>query len=433
MQSKKYKYGKYLFETCCITSLLLSGCSEKEPLRGTRENILSSDIVNEREDIIDKNPIFIDKEIANTAFPQPYMNPAHCYAPLKFSTSATKIWSAKLDFEATKSIKMIAAPIIADGKVFCIDAGGIVYAFNAKTGEEVWRKSITIAGKDGQTGAAIAYNSGHLVVASCFSECFSLNPRTGDINWRIKLPASCKGDSVTISDERVFLLCSNSTLQVIDIDNGKLLWTHSGIISDSVFLGGASVAVSDGVAYFAYPSGEIFALLVETGAPVWESAFPKFSISNAAQAFAHPKASPVIKDGIVYFVAANEQTAAFNAKTGERLWIKDYGGVQTPIVSGNSIFIFNSQSELVCLNCLTGGLRWKTVLDNQNKYDWYGMVLLKNHILTISPEGNLAFVAVKNGKVEKIETTGETVSVNPVIAESTLYILNNDGEISAYK
>lgn len=430
MQSKKY--SEYLLRVC-IVSLLLGGCSEKEPLRGTRENILLSEAVGEPENAIDKSQVIVDEEIANVIFPQPYMNATHCYNPLKLSTSATKLWSAKLDFEATKSIKMVAAPVIADGKVFCIDAGGIVYAFNSKTGDEIWRKSVTIAGKDGQTGAAIAYDNGCLIVSSCFSECFSLNAKTGDINWRIKLPASCKGDSITISDGRVFLMCSNSTLQVIDIENGKLLWTHSGITSDSVFLGGAGVAVSDGVAYFAYPSGEIFALLVETGTPIWESAFPKFSISNAAQAFTHPKASPVVKDGVVYFVAANEQTAAYNAKTGERLWIKDYGGVQTPIVSGNSIFVFNSRSELVCLNRLTGNLRWKSVLDSKNKHDWYGMVLLKNHILTISPEGNVAFVSVKSGKIEKLEVTGEGVTVNPIIADSALYILSSDGEISAYK
>ena len=430
MQSRKY--SEYLLRAC-IASLLLGGCSEKEPLRGARENILLSESVGEQENAIDKSQVIIDEEIANATFPQPYMNAAHCYNPLKLSTSATKLWSAKLDFEATKSIKMVAAPVIADGKVFCIDAGGIVYAFNSKTGDEIWRKSVTIAGKDGQTGAAIAYDNGRLIVSSCFSECFSMNAKTGDINWRIKLPASCKGDSITISDSRVFLMCSNSTLQVIDIENGKLLWTHSGITSDSVFLGGAGVAVADGVAYFAYPSGEIFALLVETGTSIWESAFPKFSISNAAQAFAHPKASPVVKDGVVYFIAANEQTAAYNAKTGERLWIKDYGGVQTPIVSGNSIFVFNSRSELVCLNRLTGNLRWKSVLDSKNKHDWYGMILLKNHILAVSPEGNLAFVSVKNGKIERLEATGEEIAVNPIIADSTLYILSSDGEISAYK
>lgn len=422
--------------------LSLGGCADdKKPLKGIRENILASDDLNESE-TMDKSAVTLDSEILNSSFPQPYLNSAHSYPPLKFSTHFLKkegglhqMWSVKLDYESTKAFKMIAAPIVAEGKVFCIDAGGIVYAFNAKTGAEMWRKSVTIVGKEGQIGAALAYDSGRLIVSSSFSECFCLNAKNGRINWRIKLPANSKGDAITISEGRVFLVCSNSSLQVVDIDDGKTLWTHSGIASDSLFLGSAAAAVSDGVAYVAYPSGEIFAFMVEVGTPVWESSFPKFSLSNAAQAFTHPKASPVVKDGIAYFTAANEQIAAFDAKSGRRLWIKDYGGIQTPIVSGNSIFVFNSQSELVCLNRFTGNLRWRTLLDrNNDRYDWYGVTLVKDHVLCISPKGKLSFVSAKTGKIVRtFEGIGSEVEVNPIIAGSTLYILNGNGELEAYK
>lgn len=421
----------------CLVPLVLIGCSEKESLKGVRESVLSSDVVGEHIENIDKSPVLVDAEVYNRVYMQPFMNSAHCYAPLKFAiiTDPQEIWTAGLDFEATKSIKITASPIVADGKVFCIDAGGVVYAFDAETGEQLWRKSSTIAGKDGQTGTAIAYDKGHLIVATCFSEAMSLNPKTGALQWRIKLPASSKGDAITISEGRVFFMCANSSLQVVDIDNGKLLWSHSGIASESAYLGSSAVAVDGGMVYVAYPSGEIFALLVETGATIWESAFPKFSVSNAASAFTHPKASPVVKDGIVYFVAANEQTAAFDAKTGTRLWIKDYGGLQTPIVSGNSIFVINARSEMVCLNRFTGDLRWRSVLDDQHKNDWYGTVLLKDRILALSPAGEMLFISLKDGKITRtgINVGSRGISVNPIIADTTLYILSNDGDLSAYK
>lgn len=424
--------------------LMLVGCSDdKKPLKGARETILSSDYLDESGKVeIDKTPVVLDAEISNTSFPQPYLNSAHCYPPLKFSNhflnkdaGLHQIWSVKLDYEGTKAFKMISTPIVAEGKIFCIDAGGVVYAFNAKTGAEIWRKSVTIVGKEGQIGAALAYDSGRLIVSSSFSECFCLNAKNGRINWRIKLPANSKGDAITISEGRVFLVCSNSSLQVVDIDDGKTLWTHSGITSDSLFLGNAAAAVSEGIVYVAYPSGEIFALMIETGTPVWESSFPKFSLSNAAQAFTHPKASPVVKDGIVYFVAANEQTAAYEAKRGKLLWIKDYGGIQTPIVSGNSIFVFNSRSELLCLNRFTGALRWKTMLDrNNDRFDWYGMALIKDFVVCISPKGRLSFVSAKTGKIMKaVEGIGSDVEVNPIISDSVMYILDGSGELGAYK
>lgn len=444
---KKIKVGRCwgVFSVLPVLSalLLLGGCGDdKKPLKGARESILSSDDLDESGKVlVDKTPVVLDAEVANANFPQPFQNSAHYYAPLKFSLRSLKtgaglhqLWSTRLDYEGTQAFKMIAAPVVADGKVFCIDAGGIVYAFNAKTGAEIWRRSITIIGKEGQIGAALAYDSGRLVVSSSFSECFCLNAKNGRINWRIRLPANCKGDAITISEGRVFLVCSNSTLQVVDIDDGRTLWTHSGMTSDSLFLGSSAAAVSDGIVYVTYPSGEIFALMVELGAPVWEASFPKFSLSNAAQAFTHPKASPVVKNGVVYFMAANEQTAAFDAKSGKRLWIKDYGGVQTPVVSGNSIFVFNSQSELVCLNRFTGALRWRTVLDKNDRLDWYGMTLVKDHLLCVSPKGRVSFVSAKTGKVVKaLEGVGSDVGVNPVIAEGILYMLSGNGELAAYK
>lgn len=444
IERRNFKSEK-LFETFSILSalLFLGGCGdEKKPLKGVRESILSSDDLDESGKIVlDRTPVELDIEVCNKDFPQPFLNSAHCYSPLGFSLRSLKkgaglhqVLSAKLDYEGTEAFKMIAAPVVADDKVFCVDAGGVVYAFNSKTGSEIWRRSITIAKKEGQIGAALAYDSGRLIVSSSFSECFCLNAKNGRINWRIKLPAPCKGDGVTISEGRVFLVCSNSTLQVVDIDDGRTLWTHSGITSDALFLGSAAAAVSGGLAYVAYPSGEIFALMVETGTPVWESSFPKFSLSNAAQDFTHPRASPVVKDGVVYFVAANEQTAAFDVNSGKRVWIKDYGGVQTPIVSGNSIFVFNSQSELVCLNRFTGALRWRTVLDKDDRFDWYGMALIKDHLLCISPKGRLSFVSAKTGKIVKVlDGVGSSISVNPVVASSVLFILSGTGELRAYK
>ncbi|MBR1734972.1 MAG: PQQ-binding-like beta-propeller repeat protein [Alphaproteobacteria bacterium] len=417
-----------------VISLLLQGCSDKEPLKGIRENVLSLDNVGEFNEHIDEQPVILDAAILNHSYPQAYMNAYHCYYPLNFSMNSMRnLWTVGLDFEATKSIKITASPIVSDGKIFCADAGGIVYAFDAKTGSQLWRTSVTIEGKDGQSGMAMAYAGGHLIVTSCFYEAVYLNPKNGTVQWRIKLPASSKGDAITISDDRVFFMCSNSSLKVVDINSGKLLWSHSGIISESAYLGSAAVAVDGDIVYLAYPSGEIFALLVETGSVIWESVFPKFSVSNASRAFVHPKASPVVKDGIVYFVASNEQTIAFDAKTGNRLWIKDYGGVRTPIVSGNSIFVLNSGAELVCLNRFNGNIRWKSILSSDKRNNDYGLILIKDHILAVSSEGEILFVSVKNGKVIKRENTTESVSVNPIIADSTLYILSNDGNLSAYK
>ena len=109
--------------------------------------------------------------------------------------------------------------------------------------------------------------------------------------------------------------------------------------------------------------------------------------------------------------------------------------MQAPIVSGNSVFVQSFNAELVCLNKDTGALRWKTVLSNEKKpmEDWYGQLLVKDHILSISAEGEMTLVSVTDGKIKKRIKLSDKISVNPVIADKTMYLLTNDSNICAYQ
>ncbi|MDR0753593.1 MAG: PQQ-binding-like beta-propeller repeat protein [Holosporaceae bacterium] len=432
--------GKSIDALLVVLGLLLAGCSSKEALKGTREELIVSESDMEMKMENDSSPVVVESLMeVNSQFTQAHFNSSHCYAPLHLSsTLATELWKSPLDFESTPSLKIAASPIVAEGKVFCIDAAGIVYAFDQSTGKKLWRKSVTIAGKDGQIGGAIAYDDGRLIVTSSFAEGFCLDAQNGTILWRIKLPAPCKGDGITIHNNKAFVMCSNSSMHCVDMASGKILWSHSGMMADTTFLGSSCAAVDDGVVYFAYPCGEVYALLEETGSVIWDAMLSKFSLTNASNAFSHPRASPVVTGGVAYFVSANEQTTAFDVKNGKQLWRNDYGGIQTPIVSGNSIFVFNSKSEVVCLNKNTGKKRWLTNLTTEENElsDWYGMILIKDHLLMTSPNGRVIFLSVYDGKIKKTADIGNeenAISVNPVIANGVMYVLMNCGKIAAYR
>jgi hypothetical protein len=54
----------------------------------------------------------------------------------------------------------------------------------------------------------------------------------------------------------------------------------------------------------------------------------------------------------------------------------------------------------------------------------------------LSPDGNISFVSVYDGKVKKVFNIGcgnNGVSLNPIICGSAMYILANSGELSKYK
>ena len=371
-------------------ALLITGCSKEEKLRGKRETLFYDSVDEKITAQKDFSPIVIEQAKNYSEFPQPFLNESHSYAPHNFSLNPQQIWSASLDFEANKVLQNTASPVVAEGKVFAADAAGIIYAIDKKTGK---------------------------------------------ILWRIKLPSVCKGDGITIANGKAFLLCSNSSINAIDLSNGKTLWTHSGMVSDSVFLGSSGACFSNGILYVTYPSGEIFALHAENGSEIWDNAVSKFSLMKAAHARTHIRACPVVKDGKLYIVSPSGQISAFDAGTGAEIWSRNFGGLQTPIISGNSVFLHSTNSELVCLNKDTGTLKWKTVLakNSEDENDWYAQLLIKDHILSISPDGKAFFISVHNGKIKKVMNIGVKITVNPVISDKTMYILTTDSNISAYR
>jgi outer membrane protein assembly factor BamB len=422
-----------------ILSLLVVGCSEeKVKLSGRREPLLVSEMHAIETENLDSTPVIVGQQLLmNSSYPQPHFNVTHCHDPLKFSLTPSIMWSSNLDYESHMFFKAIAAPVVAEGRVFCMDAGGLVYALDGTTGKRLWSMSTTIKGKDGQIGGAIAHDQGKLIVTSSFAECFCLDAKSGKILWRLKLPAPSKGDGISIYQGKAFILCQNGSLQVVNISSGEILWAHSGVFVESTLIGSASVAIADDTVFVAYPFGEIFALRSDTGYVKWDANFQKYFTMSAAKAFSHPRACPVVYDGIVYFIAANGQTVAYETKTGYPIWNNNYGGIQTPILSGNSMFLLNANGELLCLNNKTGKLRWsrKLSLDNSGKIsEWYGQILVKDHILVISQEGDLFFVSIHDGKVKKIKRIVEgKVVANPVIANAILYLLLENGGVAAYR
>lgn len=399
-----------------VLGVVLVGCSGKQLLEGVRKDIILSEV---QKNELDRNPVEMDK------------------TSVKFRENLQLLWRSGMEYGNSKSLRMIAPVVVGNGKVFSLDAGGMVYAFDVKNGNQIWRKTTTLKGKDGQIGGAISYGEGKVIVSTSFAEAFAFDENNGEILWRIKLPACCKGDGITVSDGKVYMLCDNSSLQVIDINNGKLLWSHSGMIMDTTYLGSAGVVVQDDVVYLAYPSGEVFALL-GNGLVLWSAMLSKFSFINAGESFSHPRACPIIKDGLIYFSAANQQVTAFDISSGSIAWQKDFGGLEAPLISGNSLFSLTSPSELVCVNKDSGKVRWSCKLNSEDDKvnEWFGPIQSDEDLLVLASNGLLVKLSAKDGSIksrQQLDGFDQGVSSRPIVANNVLYLIANDGSVSAYK
>lgn len=141
--------------------------------------------------------------------------------------------------------------------------------------------------------------------------------------------------------------------------------------------GYASPLVSNGRVYQHARVGEdevLWCLDLETGAVVWRQAYPTpFKIGGGGERHGKgPKSSPTLSDGRIFTLSITGMLSAFDAKSGELLWRKDYGsrfekthpywGASTsPLVDGDRVIVhFGTDGEgaLVALDAETGDEVW---------------------------------------------------------------------------
>src|SRR5262249_33747330 len=157
---------------------------------------------------------------------------------------------------------------------------------------------------------------------------------------------------------RVFASTDDNELFVLAADDGRQLWTYSGISQDASLLGGSTPAIAGDFAVAAFSSGEISAFRVETGRTVWGDSLAGVARGDAVATLADIRGLPIIDRDHVVAVSNSGTLTAIDLERGGRLWNVNIGSTQTPWAAGDFIFVLSTSGEIVCLTRDEGRVRW---------------------------------------------------------------------------
>lgn len=422
-----------------LSLVTLCSCSKKEPpLVGKREDVIVSSLALE----ISKNAgdVRVMKSNGN-----PYIG------TFAFSKAPKKLWEYKFYDLALNGNIMACTPVVESGCVYAMDAGGIVHCVDQKTGKLKWNVFTTTVGETGQSGSAMGYIKKHnlLLVSTSFGECFVINASNGNVVKRIKLPAPCKGDGILVDGDIAYFNCSSNTVCAIDIITGKKKWEYAGIDREDGYIGMSKPVIFKDTLIITTASGELLALKKSDGHEIWRIIISNFSVKDSISAIAHIRATPVVEDGIVYVTSNTGILSAVNASTGDVIWSKDIGGLTPVNITGDHIFVVNNRAELACLHKRTGAVRSIHKLNITEKKaslldkilfrtpttdkEWFAQFLTNHGVLHISHDGEFIISDYKTGaQFKPIQKSMRPISFRPVLKDGVMYILSDDGYITAY-
>lgn len=385
--------------------------------------------------------ISLDSAWDNTFWPQAGGYPNHAMKHVALTNAAPKnIWSRSIGKGATNTTPMTAAPIVADNKVFTLDTNCLVTATDATTGKMLWKQNVLKPNEDESViGGGLAFSGNRVFVTNGFNEILALNPDNGKILWRTATKAPIRGAPSAVPG-RVFAITMNNKTIAMDAATGNILWQHNGLDGESGILGASTPAIDKNAVITAYSSGEVYALRIENGQELWAENLSPVARAAGRMKMTDIRALPVIDSGVVYATSHANRIAAIDMRTGLAQWNAAIGSTATPWVSGNRLYILSLQGTLISMDRANGAVLWQVVLDRyedpkdrEGLISWQGPVLAGNRLMVMGSNGQVQSYNPVDGTKVGDWSVGRKISLPPAIAKGVLYIVDDNGNLSAWK
>ena len=427
---------------------LLGGCGilegdgkPKTPTIGKRIPVLSAETSIATDPALADVAVTLPPAVANADWAQPGGNAAKSMSQVALGTSLSRAFAVSIGEGSGNKARLGAAPVVAEGKIFTVDSGATVSAFDAGTGATLWQTRITGEGgnENALFGVGVSFDNGRVYATNGLGYAAALDAGTGAEIWKVRPGGPLRG-APTIANDNVYVVSQDNQLFALNPADGTTRWNEAGTVELAGVFGNATPAAAQGTVVAGYSSGELTAYRYENGRTVWQDALARTSISTTVAALSDIDADPVIADGRVYAVGQGGRMVALELNTGQRIWEINIAGISTPWVAGEWVFVVTDQGQLLALARSSGRIKWMTQLprwrdeeDKKGRIGWTGPVLAGDRLILVNSLGQIVNVSPYDGSIQSTVETGMPATLPPVVAGSTLYILHDSGQLTAWR
>lgn len=442
------KNMKFAVSAGLLAALALSGCGvlrgnnpAATPTVGNRVPILGSQSAIAVDPSVAGLEVLLPPELTNADWNQPGGNAAKSLGHLALTRSLAQAWQASIVGGSNRA-RLASAPVVSGGTLFAIDTEATVHAFDAATGTVRWTAIIGDTARDGQRarfGGGVSAENGTVYAVSGLGDVAALDAATGAVRWTARPSGPLRG-APTLAFGNVFVMGQDNQIFALRAADGNIEWQESGSVAPGTMFGVAAPAAGQGTIVAGYSSGELNAYRYENGRPLWNDALARTSVAATVSTLADIDASPVIDRGRVFAIGQGGRMAVYELVSGQRVWEMNITGVSTPWVAGEWVFVVTDDARVLCITRATGKIRWIGQLprwrdeeDREGAIHWTGPILAGGRLLLVSTDGRLAQVGTVDGVVQSLTPLSGPTRLAPLVANGTLYVMDDNGRITAWR
>ena len=427
-----------------ITFALLCGCSsDKDTKLQNAVNIFDNN--NELSSIINQKQnakLDVVREIKNIFNAKSY-NLTNSF--IKFPLS--KSWQVNTNQMIDDKNPYLPDPIYLSQNLFLLNNYGILYKIEANNGKIIWKKSIfknlenTIIGTPALSGKLSNDGKVTIYAHNGYDEIRAINGDNGELILKKKHYLPIRG-GITSYKNSILISDFDGNILSINNENGTTNWSEFlGSDYNSVYTSARPIVAQNKI-IVPGTGGAFFILSGDKGQVLWNE-----NISSNKQL---PKifhsvdiiANPIYYEGVIYIVSQSGFTAAFDIDTSEELWNIPVGGIETPTLSGETIFVNGNMGLLAAIDISSGKLRWKkkypsyvnenSLFSDKKVAIYKGPTLAGSKILLSNLEGKIIIIDANNGnEINSLDI--DELALAPIPVDKKIFFLTKKGKLLAYK
>jgi outer membrane protein assembly factor BamB len=424
-----------------------SGCSLLKrdrpvtPVLGERISVLSSEVDVMVDPATAALPLSLPAPIVNAEWGQSGGNPSKSMGHLALGNALNRAWSTSIGRGTSVTARLGAAPVVSGGRVYTIDTTATVRAFDAQTGGMVWQAAFgrEKGNESSLFGGGIAIADGRVYATNGLGFVAALASANGAVLWQVRPGGPLRG-SPTVAGDALYVMSQDNQIYSLKTSNGATNWSEAASLEIAGVFGTGSPAFAQGTVVAGFSSGELNAYRYENGRTVWQDALARTSIRTSVSSLSDVDADPVIDSGQVIAIGQGGRMVALELISGQRQWEINIAGISTPWVAGEWVFAVTDDAKLVAIARSNGKIRWISQLQgfrNEKRkagpISYSGPVLAGNRLVLTRSSGQLIFADPRTGTVIGGTDLGAGISLPPVVANSTLYVLDDDGRLHAFR
>ena len=441
------KLGRTRVALLAFAALSASGCSifkkgtPKTPVVGERVDVLTT----EQDVVVDpatsQLSLSLPEPIANTEWAQAGGNATKSMGHLALGQSLGQAWEVSIGEGGSVKGRLAASPVVAQGQVFTVDTQATVRAFDAQSGAQQWATQFGMekANRASLFGGGVAVDSGRVYATNGLGFVVALDARNGGIVWQVRPGGPLRG-SPTVSGDTLYVMSQDNQVYSLKTRDGTTNWSAAAALEIAGVFGSASPAVGQGTVVAGFSSGELNAYRYENGRLVWQDQLSRTTIQTSVASISDVDANPVIDRGQVVALGQGGRMVGLELISGQRQWELNLAGISTPWVVGDWAFVVTDDARLIAVARSSGKIRWITQLpafrhekSKSGPIFYRGPVLAGGRLILVSSEGTLINVDPNNGGFQSQTSIRAPVSLSPVVANQTLYILDGNGRLHAFR